>query len=276
MTLMATRHISAMRRIASALMLTTSLTIASAAFLQPAHAQANYQNAFFQSGHTYCDAKLVAAAWGVNVDQGKAIIGRKIVNGIGDDVNRVLAEARQSFACEFTDTPHTYDDAVILARLWGQPSPWEAKLLVAQYYTNGESYTVTETLNDARAQPAPPKRRAAVQEQTGAQQQAAFAQSEFTYCDAKLVAAVWGTTVLKGKAVIGRKILNGIGDDVQRVLVQARQSYACTFEDTPHTYQDAVRLAQAWGSADPYQAKLIVAQLYTDGDSQTVREALSQ
>ena len=272
---MATQQASAIRRVAAALMLSTSLTLASVALVQPAHAQANYVNAFSQSGHTYCDAKLVASVWGVTPAEGKAIIGRKIVNGIGDDVQRVLTEARQSYACEFTDTPHSYEDAVILARLWGQPSPWEAKTAIAQYYTFGQSYTVTEALTDARARPAPPPR-AASGEQTGAQQQAAFAQSGFTYCDAKLVAAVWGTTVLKGKAVIGRKILNGIGDDVQRVLSEARQSYACTFEDTPHTYDDAVYLAGIWGSPDPYTAKLTVAQLYTDGDSQTVVEALGR
>lgn len=273
MTVMASQPVSAIRRIAAALMLTTSLTVASAAFVQPAQAQANYTNAFFQSGHTYCDAKLVAAVWGVSADQGKAIIGRKIVNGIGDDVQRVLTEARQSYACDFNDTPHSYEDAVILARLWGQPSPWEAKLAVAQYYTFGQSYTVTEALAGARTRPAP---RPAADGQTGAQQQQAFQQSGFTYCDAKLVAAVWGTTVLKGKAVIGRKILNGIGDDVYRVLNEARQSYACDFEDTGHTYDDAAYLAQVWGHGDPFVTKATIAQLYTDGDSQTVLSALGR
>ena len=137
-----------LRRIAAALMLSSSLTFASVALTGRA-AAANELETFFSSAYTYCDAKLVASLWSIPIDEAKATIGRKILNGIGDAVPVILQEARLAYACEWADTPHTYSDAEKLAALWGLPDPYDAKLKVAKLYTQGRSAEVVAALGQA-------------------------------------------------------------------------------------------------------------------------------
>ena len=134
-----------LRRIAAALMLSSSLTFASVALTGRA-AAANELETFFSSAYTYCDAKLVAGLWSISIEQAKVEIGQKIINGYGENVPGLLAAARESNACGWEDTGHSYEDAVTLAGIWGLKDPYDAKLKVAQYYTNGESAIVLAAL----------------------------------------------------------------------------------------------------------------------------------
>lgn len=105
----------------------------------------------------------------------------------------------------------------------------------------------------------------------------AFFASRYNYCDAKLVGALYGQDVEGGKVIIGQKILNGIGENVPVVLRESRaQGAVCDWEDTGLSYADAQVLAQTWGFADPYQAKLKAADLFTNGREQQVRNGLGQ
>ncbi|MEQ7155706.1 hypothetical protein [Brevundimonas aurifodinae] len=103
----------------------------------------------------------------------------------------------------------------------------------------------------------------------------AYASSRYNYCDARILGEFYGTDVEGGKIMIGEKILNGIGTNVPVVLAEARDvGYACAWEDTGYSYNDARVLASIWGFADPYDAKLKAADLFTWGNSQQVRNAL--
>ena len=256
------------RRIAAALMLSSSLTFASVALTGRA-AAANELETFFSSAYTYCDAKLVASLWSIPIDEAKATIGRKILNGIGDAVPVILQEARLAYACEWADTPHTYSDAEKLAALWGLPDPYDAKLKVAKLYTQGRSAEVVAALGQGMP---------ALWQPAGAGEAAAFtafADSPYTYCDAKLVAGLWSISIEQAKVEIGQKIINGYGENIPGLLAAARESNACGWEDTGHSYEDAVTLAGIWGLKDPYDAKLKVAQYYTNGESAIVLAALA-
>ena len=130
-------------RFAGALLLTSSLTLVALA----APAQANDWDRYARSQYTYCDAKLIADLWGIDVDQAKAQIGMKIRTGIGRNIPGVLRLSRQSGnACTWEDTQHSYEDAEQLADLWGLSQPYQAKQKVARYYTRGQSHIVLEAL----------------------------------------------------------------------------------------------------------------------------------
>jgi hypothetical protein len=118
-------------------------------------------DAFFSSGkYTYCDAKILADYWGQSTLDAKARIGRKLLSGEGglsvleDSVTgaRDLAVSRlqsQQELCFFEEKGYTYDDAVALARFWGNSTPWEAKLQVEKYLILGEYQAVRNALRSA-------------------------------------------------------------------------------------------------------------------------------
>ena len=103
---------------------------------------------FFASGYVYCDAKLVADFWGgADIGETKTNIGWKILNGIGANVTEILQLSRNAGnACEWSDTGYSYADAERLAAIWGLAEPYQAKLRVASYLTNGERALVERAL----------------------------------------------------------------------------------------------------------------------------------
>ena len=104
---------------------------------------------------------------------------------------------------------------------------------------------------------------------------AAFFNSQYTYCDAKMVGAFWGLSPERGKIEIGSKIVNRIAGNLPRVLAQSRRAgNACSWEDTGLSYSDAELLADIWGLRTPYNAKVKAARHYTMGRSNVVANAL--
>ncbi len=102
---------------------------------------------FFASGYIYCDAKLVAEFWGDDIGETKVTIGLKILNGLGSAVPDILNLSRQAgHSCEWSDTGYTYADAERLASIWGLAEPYQAKLRVESYVTNGQASIVDQAL----------------------------------------------------------------------------------------------------------------------------------
>ena len=132
------------RRLALALMLSTSLTLAAAGVATPASADA--WDVFQSSHYTYCDAVLISKLWGITVDAAKSQIGQKIINGIGDNVPVILNESRNAGnRCAWADTGYSYNDATQLAQLWGV-GVQQAKAKIANYLTQGHSDIVNGAL----------------------------------------------------------------------------------------------------------------------------------
>lgn len=126
-----------------------SAVISVAAAISPAQAQSGNRaiDAFANSRYTYCDAKLIGALMGTSIYRGKVTIGQKILNGIGSNMPVVLAESRANGnRCEWEDTGFTYEDAEVLADIWGLSTPYQAKLKVARYATNGQTRIVNRAL----------------------------------------------------------------------------------------------------------------------------------
>lgn len=252
------------RRIAAALMVTSSLTFAGVAVADDPTKEESLA-AFDASDYTYCDAKLIAAGIAESVEGGKIRIGGKILTGTADQLPGRLAGARQYASCTWADTQHSYDDAEVLAGVWGLADANVAKDKVAKLYTQGRSAEVLAALQQAGGGAL-----------TAEQEQAvtAFHQSDYTYCDAKLVSAAWDINIDQAKAEIGVKILNGYAENLQQIFAAGRQETQCSFADTQLSYEDAEKLAAAWG-IPVEQAKDVAAQHYTNGQSAMVLAALT-
>jgi hypothetical protein len=136
------------RRLSAGLLMSSAMALVM--FGQPAQAMPQQQreyDAFFSSRYNYCDARLVGALYGQDVEGGKVIIGQKILNGIGTNVPVVLRESRNDGnVCEWEDTGLSYSDAQVLAQTWGFSDPYEAKLKAADLFTNGREQQVCNGL----------------------------------------------------------------------------------------------------------------------------------
>ena len=101
-----------------------------------------------------------------------------------------------------------------------------------------------------------------------------YADSGYTYCDAKLMGAIYGEDPYQGKLIIGQKIANGIGSNIPLMLRDSRnRGNRCEWVDVPHSYDDAVALGNYWGVSTS-QAKAKAATFYTNGQSGAVTDAL--
>lgn len=111
---------------------------------------------------------------------------------------------------------------------------------------------------------------------------ARYSASEYTYCDAKVLAGYWGQSVWDAKARIGRKI--GWGD--QDVLSQMRrdagsQAFSdpakqCQFYETEFVYADAQALAQAWGKTISQAKASLAKKASVVGEAEVRRSVLAE
>ena len=257
-------------RLAAVLMLSVSAGTLVIAVTPEASAQQMDEGAWFDvyvdSAYNYCDAKLVGAAFteGGSAYVGKLAIGRKLALGQPDWIEGLLNDARNDGVdCDWSDVPHSYDDAQTLGEFWGV-STWEAKNKVAQYYTAGQSDVVETALSQDNYEP------------NDGELFDIYANSGYNYCDAKLVGAAYteGGSAYVGKLAIGRKIAYGQPDWIEGLLAEARQfGESCDWSEVPHSYEDAETLGEIWG-VSTWEAKNKVAQYYTDGDGDIVQNAL--
>lgn len=98
----------------------------------------------------------------------------------------------------------------------------------------------------------------------------AFGASDYTYCDAKLLGALWGMTPYEGKIEIGTKIVGGYDDNVPTILELSRdRGHGCEWADTGLAYRDAETLAGVWG-IETWDAKARAARMYTMGNAAEV------
>ena len=117
-------------------------------------------NAFFASGkYSYCDAKILANYWGQSVVEAKARIGRKIIWGDGGVpyLEQFMVDARvralqnPEELCYFQENEYSYDDAVVLAKFWGDRTPWDAKLRIERNLLLDNKQVVQQALRMANS-----------------------------------------------------------------------------------------------------------------------------
>ena len=87
---------------------------------------------------------------------------------------------------------------------------------------------------------------------TGDQERDRFYNSQYTYCDAKLLAKFWKEDVSEAKAIIGRKIGWGNEDILKSELSKARKgkdrnaAKVCPYEESGYSYADMQVLSLLW------------------------------
>jgi hypothetical protein len=128
--------------------------------------QTNAQQELEAYGHSkygFWDAKLLANFWNQSVDETKAMIGKRWLSGGSAivDLDRSLANARtqaQNSAQQLLlfKEFHTFDDAEVLAKFWGEPTPLDAKLRAERKMISGDGDLVDQLLAEARRPVAQP------------------------------------------------------------------------------------------------------------------------
>lgn len=102
-----------------------------------------------------------------------------------------------------------------------------------------------------------------------------YANSNYTYCDAKLIGAFYQKGADYGKTVIGAKIANGIEQNLPPILSSSRiAGNRCEWIDIPHSYADAEQLGSYWGIATS-SAKVKAASFYTEGKAGVITGILA-
>lgn len=127
-------------------------------------AQNQEVQAYQTSKYDYWDARVLADYWGQSVDEAKARMGRKILWGSKDVaiLEQFLVDARvnalqlvesapelSSYKL-FRESKLTYEDAEALAKLWGDPSPIDAKLRIERNLILGNDEILQQALQFAR------------------------------------------------------------------------------------------------------------------------------
>lgn len=177
--------------------------------------------------------------------------------------------------CAFSETSYTAADAEALAAVWGTDSAG-ARAFVEQKIAEGWEDDVLWALDEARNGVEPK-----LVSPEGAALDAFWASEQYSYCDARLVAAAWETDPFAAKIGIGTKLMNHDGAALralEQTLVWARtraisRGEGCAFWETDYTATDAQKLAVAWGTSVD-SAKVRIADMVLRGQNQAVLDLL--
>jgi hypothetical protein len=229
---------------------------------------------FASSKYTYCDAKLLASLWKQSVSDAKATMGKKLGRKDGVPViDRALGDARKNafkakLRCDYDEAGFSYDDAEKLAKIW-KKSVTDAKTLIEDKVMAGGTVALRELLK---------KSGGAAGGDDDDDISVFLKQDKFTYCDAKVISALWKKSVDEGKAYIGAKLRTKNPGALKSTLAQARNnarknpSARCTFHDA-FTFQDAQKLAKLW-SLSVGEVKARVEEKLLAGNELYVRQQL--
>ncbi len=120
-------------------------------------------NAYANSKYDYWDARVLASYWQQSVLESKARIGRKVIWGEANIaiLEQYLVDARIAALTGttreaidfFSESQYTYDDAEKLAKFWGDPSPYDAKLRIGRNLILGQEEIVARAMREARQNP---------------------------------------------------------------------------------------------------------------------------
>lgn len=255
------------------------LALVGFALSQPAFAADGQteMSAFFSSSYDYCDAKLLAAYWGHDVGEAKARIGRKI--GWGDQaiLEGMIASAKerartnQSPTCNIYEAGYTYEDAALIAKLWGMTVEAAKATIESKVLWGNEAYLQSELARGRNGQATP-----AMSDDDAHFQR--YANSGYCYCDARVLGSFWSSDAWDAKLTIGRKLGLGNPSFIEAALVQARgqarqRGESCEFYETGYSSADAEALAAAWGMPVS-EAKARVGKLVMAGTKGQVDVAI--
>jgi len=191
---------------------------------------------FHEEGYTYDDAELLAQSWGKPTPwDAKLKINRLLMNGQNATIQQTLKQVKQqnqlapqSMTVEdqqwnaYSGSEYTYDDAEVLAKYWGKPSPWEAKLKIGSFLMDGQTAELKKVLQQAKQQSQSPAQSMTVEDQ----QWNAYSGSEYTYDDAAVLAQYWGkSSPWEAKLKIGSLIMTSDQAVIKKALKNAESQH---------------------------------------------------
>ena len=223
----------------------------------------------FYATYNDCDAKLLAGSWSASQNEAKTRAGRKLSAGAAAVIEDALKDARKKGAqCQFHETGFAYDDAEALSKLWGV-SVTEAKNALASKATSGDRALAKQVIAEAR------KKGGGTKPNAPAGDVSKFV-AKYNYCDAKILASVWGEGVEAAKVFGHQKIANGNVATLEQVLAEGRKKgTACEFHETGFAYADAEALSKHWKvSID--EAKTALASKLTAGDRALAKQVVAE
>lgn len=265
--------------------------------LRPPEAPATMQSSqtdveirtFWESSYRFCDARLLAMYWGEDVYSAKATIGRKVGWGDWETIENNLAGARQMAQargigrCSFAESEFTYEDAALLADVWGLLDPIEAKSRIEVALFNGQGQQVRDLLVEYSLELDPYDDPFFAEDPIQI-----FYDKGYTFCDARIMAAFWNPDGFlepyEAKKSVGNMVLNGEialvedklayfrGQTQQDLNLGIQPSVACSYADD-YAYEDVVALARAW-QRQLGDVKAWVENKLFWGDNHLVQESL--
>lgn len=236
---------------------------------------------YAESKYTYCDAKLLAHHWQGDVFEAKVTIGNKIGWGNTDILESNLVSARQSarddnMRCDFWETGFSYDDVEVLSSSWGM-SISDAKILISDKVFMGRAFIFQDELAELRGV-------AGGEHDTMAEPLELFWASDFTFCDARLLAQHWDQGVFETKTLIGQKLQYEAGDLVHGYLETARKKttdqgpladFACRYNEEGYSFDDVQLLAKHW-KLDTSETKVAMEQKILWGGNPILQSTLAE
>ncbi|MEL6342256.1 MAG: hypothetical protein AAFV53_03935 [Myxococcota bacterium] len=248
-----------------------------------AHAQDPLQ-VYANSRYDYCDAKMLSIVWKNSVYEAKVTIGQKIINGLTGLADQDIATGRQQalnafesnpqMRCNYMELGYSYEDAAKLANVWGLPGAWEAKQVIERKYLFGDNDYTRRLLSQANNSSNTP---------TQAQLFQAYAAS-YDYCDAKMIALVWKSSINDAKLTLGRKVMGGMQGLAAQDIANGRQQALAAFEtnrgvrchyhEAGYDYNDAELLATYWGLPNTWEAKMTIERKLLFGNKDLIKQAL--
>lgn len=254
----------------------------------PADEDEAFQAYLVDRDYEFRDAEILADFWGISVWDAKIALGRKLLSGPEgkDRLDRTLAVARtetvrsttdeEALQIFFASTEYGFRDAQALANFWSIPIA-DAKVAIGNKLVLGTEgkELLDGTLALAREQnPSGP-----IGEEEALRTY--FANTEYGFRDAEVLANFWGIPIRDAKVFIGRKLL--FGDEGKGRLDRALASAWAEdpqanrelqqFFDAGYSFNDAEALAGFWGLSIQ-DAKLLAGRKLIDGRQDIVEDAL--
>jgi hypothetical protein len=174
-----------------------------------------------------------------------------------------------------------------LGELWKTDS-WEAKGRVSRKLFSGQRAEVERAVTSARAQAAAAqetkRKRLQTPEMKRARRQAAinlqhFNKSGYTYCDAAVIADLWGMTPVRAKLKMGRLLRQGEDADLKNTMTVARRQAEpqaddlCSYSMGGYSYSDLTAIAKAW-RVDEFEAKHRISLKLVRGEQEYIDRTL--
>ena len=234
---------------------------------------------YSSSSYDYCDAKLLAAYWGQDIEEAKARIGRKLGWGDTDVIESMLDSARERArtngapTCGYWEAGYSYEDAEALSAMWGVPIS-QAKATMESKILWGNEDLLKEEIARAGKGAAP------TQQSDEESAMRRFFDSEYCYCDARVLGTFWGEDTSDAKSTIGRKLGWGNKDLLDGMLKEARQAAVvrgetCDLYETNYTPEDAAVLSKVWKKSLT-ESKAQIGTLVISGRDGQVKAALAR